>query len=272
MEIDGKKLAGEIIDALKQKPTPKKFMAVFLVGDDPASASFVRQKEKTGKTLGIDFRVYRFPDTITSDELRREVGKTALQKKCGGVVVQLPLPDGVNAQYVLNAIPREKDVDVLGERALGSFYTGRNPVTPPAVGTVECILQASSFQLSAVRAAVVGRGALVGRPVALWLMDKVAELAVFTSKTEKMEEKLKEYDLIVSGVGKAGLIKPEQLKEGAIVIDFGYDEVDGEVRGDFAVPNELKAESYKLMYTPTPGGTGPVLVAQLFKNFYILTH
>ncbi len=121
-KVDGKVLAAGIVGRLKSKPLPKKFLAAFLAGEDESSISFLKQKESTAKELGIDFRLYRFPETVTNDELRQEVGKAAAHKTCGGVIVQLPLPAHLNQYYVLNAIPKEKDVDSLSERALGAFY------------------------------------------------------------------------------------------------------------------------------------------------------
>lgn len=271
--VDGKKVAEEILGRLKRLPKPEKFLAGVLAGENAASESFLKRKEKTAKELGIDFRLYRFPADITNDELREEVGKIAAHKTCGGVVVQLPLPEQINRHYILNAIPREKDVDVLGERALGAFYTGRNPVLPPAAGVVKEILevsgvmgQGSGVDLKSLRVVVVGRGLLVGRPVALWLMSQVRELIVLGHNADLSV--LKEADLVISGVGKAGIIKPDMLKPEAGIIDFGYD--GG--KGDFD-DSALKANTYNLapsFYTPTPGGTGPILVAKLMENFYAL--
>src|SRR3989344_8775560 len=154
MIINGKKIAEEIIAELKQKPVPKRFFAVFLVGNDSTSASFVRQKEKTAKALGIDFRIYSYPKEITNDKLRKEISRVALSKRCGGALVQLPLSSHLNRHYILNVIPREKDIDVLGERALGSFYAGRNLVLPPAVGVVEELLSIVKCQTSNVKIAI----------------------------------------------------------------------------------------------------------------------
>ncbi len=140
-KISGIEIAKKIIDELKSKPKPEKILAVVLVGQNPASISFVKQKEKIAKELGVDFRIYNFPEEIKNDDLRKEAGKIALLKKVGGVIVQLPLPAHLNPQYVLNIIPREKDIDVLGERALGAFYAGRNIVLPPSVGVVIEIIE-----------------------------------------------------------------------------------------------------------------------------------
>ncbi len=259
MIIDGKKIANEILGRLKSLPKPTRFLAAVLVGDDASSVSFLKQKEKTAKELGVDFRLYKFQEDISKDDLRKEVGKISAHKTCGGVLVQLPLPNKLDAQYALNAVPCEKDVDVLGERAIGAFYADRNPVLPPAVGTVEMILSTLHFQLSTSRVAVVGRGLLVGKPIAVWLMNKAKELVVFGRNGDLGV--LKNADLVITGVGKAGLMKPDMLKPGAGVIDFGYD--GG--KGDFD-PTGFEGG----WHTPTPGGTGPILVAKLFENFYAL--
>ena len=268
-KIDGRKIADGIIERLKADSVPDKIFAAVLVGENPVLTSFLKQKEKVAKELGVDFRIYRFPAEIKNDDLRKEVGKIALLKKVGGVIVQLPLPEHLNKHYILNVIPREKDVDVLGERALGAFYAGRNPVLPPSVGVVEEILKSYDLNLKSLKVAVVGAGFLIGKPIAIWLMDKVKELSVFKKGSDLSG--LKNFDLVISGVGQAGLIKPEMIKQDAGVIDFGYS-VDGEgkIRGDF--DTQLPITNYQLLrfYTPTPNGTGPILISKLFENFYKL--
>jgi len=263
MIIDGRKIASGILERLKAQPKPQKFLAVILVGEEPSSLSFIKQKEKVAKELGADLRLYKLAPEIEQDELRDEVRKIAEHKTCGGIIVQLPLPERINAQYVLNAIPREKDVDVLGERALGAFYAGRNPVLPPAVGVTEEITKISNFQLPISNVAVVGLGPLVGKPISMWLMRKVKGLHLMNSKSDLSP--LKNVDLVISGVGKAGLIESRTLKPGAGVIDFGYDQN----KGDFD-PSTSSGQAQPAWYTPTPGGTGPILVAKVFENFYKL--
>ena len=275
--IDGKKIAQKIIDELKKQPKPEKIFAAVLVGDNPQSKSFLKQKEKVAKELGIDFRMYEFPAKLKNDDLRKEVGKIALLKRVGGVIIQLPLPEHINRHYILNVILREKDVDVLGERALGAFYNNRNIILPPAVGVVDEIVSSMKYQVSSAKVAVVGRGFLVGKPIAIWLTDKVKELGVFGRESDLTPPAggLKNYDLIISGVGQAGLIKPEMLKDGAGVIDFGYSiNENGKISGDLDA-NLIQNSKFKIQnsswYTPTPGGTGPILVAKIFENFYKLT-
>ena len=288
--IDGKAIAENILNKLKAQPMPKKFLGAVLVGDDKSSISFLKQKEKAAKELGVDFRLYQFPREIKNDELRREVGKIAAHKTCGGVIIQLPLPEQLNQYYILNAIPKEKDIDVLSERALGAFYAGRSEVLPPAVGTVEKIVENCQLKIENYSVAIVGLGLLVGRPVANWIMRRAKETILLRSVSDLTF--LKQADLVITGVGSAGLITPEMLKDGAAVIDFGYGVLDGKYSGDLdtrplqiencssadlsaeilmKAETLMKADKVKInFYTPTPGGTGPILVAKLFENFYKL--
>jgi methylenetetrahydrofolate dehydrogenase (NADP+)/methenyltetrahydrofolate cyclohydrolase len=268
MIVDGRKIAEGIVDGLQKRSRPKKFLAAVLVGENPESVSFLKQKEQTAKELGVDFRLYQFENSINQDQLRREILKIASHKTCGGVIVQLPLPPHLNKHYVLNVIPREKDIDVLGERALGAFYNGRNPVLPPAVGVVEKILQITNFKLQDAKVAVVGLGFLVGKPIALWLVGKAREIYLLDQGGDFGN--LKKADLVISGVGKPNLIEPAMLKGGAGLIDFGYSFAEGKICGDFNT--KLPTADYQLLrfFTETPGGTGPILVAQLFENFYKL--
>ncbi len=270
--IDGQKIAQEILKELKikfQKLPPKIFAAV-IVGEDPANLTFLNQKQKFAKELDIDFRIYKFASDITNDKLRKEIVRISKSSRVGGIIIQLPLPAHLNRQAILNAVGKEKDVDCLSERSLGGFYTDRW-ILPPAVGTVKKILETIKFNLEDKKVAVVGAaGFLVGRPISIWLINKVAELYLLDKYTEDLTKGLKATDLVITGVGKAGLIKPEMLKEGAGIIDFGCSFVDGKIRGDFDFGPSANSDLRLAFYTPTPGGTGPILVAQIFSNFYTL--
>ncbi len=279
MIIDGKQIANDILNRLLELPKPKKFLAAVLVGGDPASISFLKQKENAAKRIGVDFRLYRFPEEIKSDALRREVGAIAAHKTCGGVIVQLPLPDHLNRYSVLNAIPPEKDVDVLGGRALGAFYAGQGKALPPAVGVIALICETQKYDLAAHSAAIVGLGFLIGRPIAHWIMRRAKETVLLRSTSDL--SLLKYADLVIIGTGRAGLITPAMLKSGAAVIDFGYarrqtpvdgcHEETGMLSGDFDYARlPVDGGQSPVFYTPTPGGTGPVLVAKLMENFYKL--
>lgn len=269
MIIDGKSIAENILARLRDKKT-KKFFAAFLVGENPASVSFLKQKEKIARSLNIDIRIYKFEENITQDKLRKEILKIAKHKTCGGVIVQLPLPAHINAQYVMNVIPKEKDIDVLGERALGAFYAGRNIVSPPAVGVVEEILKNQNIVLNEKKVGVVGLGNLVGKPIATWLRGNVSDLYLFDKGSDY--SLLKNADIAILGTGQLHLISRSMLKEKVLVIDFGYGMKDGKICGDFdALPlTTNNKQQTTIFYTPTPGGTGPILVAKLFENFFTL--
>jgi methylenetetrahydrofolate dehydrogenase (NADP+)/methenyltetrahydrofolate cyclohydrolase len=267
MVIDGKEIAGKILERLKARAKPDRFFGAVLVGEDPASVNFLKQKERVAKDLGIEFRLYSLASNITTDELRHEIGRLAGPTTCGGFIVQLPLPGSVNRHYALNAIPKEKDVDLLSEGALGGFYTERSKVVPPSVGTVEEILKSEQRNLRDLTVVMVGAGFLIGKPVGFWLQNKIAELIVLDASVKNVPEKLRDADIVISGAGSANLFGAKHLKEGATVIDFGFNRIDEKTVGDF---DPTGAEEKNIHYTKTPGGTGPVLVAKLFENFYKL--
>jgi methylenetetrahydrofolate dehydrogenase (NADP+)/methenyltetrahydrofolate cyclohydrolase len=264
MIIDGKKIAEEILRELKIFPKTKKFLAVFSVAPDEATKKFLNQKKKIADELGVDFRLYEFEASIKQDTLRREVYTIASHTTCGGVVVQLPLPKTINAQYVLNVIPENKDVDVLGRRARELFERGKNKVLPPAVSVVERILKIQKLKIKNLNVAIVGLGNLIGKPVSIYFKDKCKEL-ILLDKGDNFTM-LKKANVIVCGAGDAGVINTEMIKENVLMIDFGYGTKDGKIMGDFDALNI----SESITYTPTPGGTGPILVAELFSNFFTL--
>jgi len=256
------------MERLKRLPKPDKFFGAALVGKDPASVNFLKQKEKVARELGLEFRLYELPPGITTDGLRAEIGRLAGPKNCGGFIVQLPLPEKINRHYALNAIPKEKDVDFLSEAALGAFYTGRSAAVPPSAGTVEEILKLEHRNLRDLTVVMVGAGFLIGKPVGFWLQNRVAELVVLDATVKDVQARLHEADIVISGVGKPGLFSAKHLKDGAIVIDFGFGhDENGKIAGDF---DSAGADAKNIHYTKTPGGTGPILVAKLFENLYKL--
>jgi methylenetetrahydrofolate dehydrogenase (NADP+)/methenyltetrahydrofolate cyclohydrolase len=271
IKIDGKKISQRVLDDLKQKPKIKNFLAAFLVGSSPASESFVKQKEKIAKELEVDFRIYRLEDSLSNDQLKDKMSQVISSKLCGGAILQLPLPSGSNPSYVLNAIPPEKDIDLLSERSLGSFYNGRSKILPPSVIVVQEVLKDAGIKIDDLnKVAVVGQGILVGKPITAWFLGKVSEVSALDKGNDLSA--LKDVDVAVLGTGSRGLINASMLKKGAGVIDFGYGiDSDGKTGGDFDENSITQmSDDYLSFYTPTPGGTGPILVACLFRNFYDL--
>ncbi|MBI3046124.1 MAG: bifunctional 5,10-methylenetetrahydrofolate dehydrogenase/5,10-methenyltetrahydrofolate cyclohydrolase [Candidatus Harrisonbacteria bacterium] len=275
MVIDGKKLASDIISDLKKLSKPNKILAAILVGSTGSpqaaqSKSFLRQKELMAKELGIVFELFQFGDEILEEDLISEIKKIGADPEIGGLIVQLPLPPHFNRDTVLAAINPKQDIDALTPES-------QKFVSPLPVEVVKDILQTRDYELKTKVIAVVGRGFLVGKPMADWLRGKCKELIIFHSKSDL--SKIREADLVITAVGKGGLIKPEMLKPGAGVIDFGYSLCDETCNMKHEtdtkkIHGDLDVSSFKLhdlsFYTPTPGGTGPILVAEIFKNFYKL--
>jgi len=269
--VNGRKIADDILRRLEKKTTPRKTFGILLIGDDQSSLEVIRMKIKIAKRLGIQTDFTRLPHTATFRTVQKTITKILSTKNNGGLLLQLPLPKGLDRAKVLALIPSDKDMDVIGEEGLKLFHQDKNPLAPPAVGTVQEILKKERFPLEKKTVAVVGLGLLVGRPIANWLKGRAKHLALYDAKRKFTS--LKDADLVVSGVGHGGLIKPTYLKKGVGIIDFGNDFRSGHLRGDFdAELLETKPELKKRIgfYTPTPGGTGPIVIAKLFENFYKL--
>ncbi len=256
MLIDGRAIAWDILSDLKKKPAPGKTLAAILVGAHTASVSFLKQKEKTAAELGVRFILNPFPASVSEQQLEGEMLRLAYDRGVGGIILQLPLPPGFNRDRLIKLIPKEKDVD--GLNGLG--------VLPPAAGALEEILKNLRFSMEGKRAVVVGRGVLVGVPIAAWLTQAGAHLTV-TDRDDLDRVTIHSADLIVSGVGVPGIISADLVRPGAVVVDFGSGLKDGKIRGDVEYEEVSRRGA---VVTPTPGGTGPIVVAKLFENFYRL--
>jgi len=259
MIIDGLKISSEILAELKKQPKPNKSLVAILVGANPASVSFLRQKEKAAKNLGVDFKILNFQENISENGLITEIKRLNSDQKNGGIIIQLPLPASISTGAVIKAIDSRKDVDNL---------KGDNLVPAPAVLVVQEVLKHLKFFVKGKKSVVIGRGLLVGAPLVQWFETQGAQVAVL--HTGAFDKKaLLEADLIISGDGQPNLIKGPMFKSGAILIDFGIDFENGKLTGDL---DFASCEAKAAFITPTPGGTGPILVAKLFENFYRLTN
>lgn len=273
LKIDGAVIAQNIIHKLKQSPRPKKILAAVLVGSDHASLTFVRRKSRVARELGIAFDFFQFSATDTEDEVAERIRGLSHDERVGGIVLQLPLPARFDRDALIATIAIRKDVDNV---------TGHAVVESPAVGAVKEIL-AEAARLRSVKfksldgltVAVVGRGFLVGAPISKWLERESASVSPFTFKTADIDTEdipgfVADADLIITGVGKAGLIDPRWLKDGAGIIDFGFPPDFNEKTSPDPDSCDVQTLNHLAFYTPTPGGTGPILVAKLFENFYSL--
>ena len=265
MIIDGKQLAKEVLVELKQEIEDKKLqlaMAAVLVGDDPEFKKFVDLKGKVAEAAGVNFTVYKFPEDIETEELKKNLKE--IVEWSDGVLVELPLPKHIDQQAVLNCVPVEKDVDVLSEDAQKLFYDNKSKINPPAVEALKIVLDKNNIKLKNKTVAVFGYGVLIGKPIAHWMELGGADVKVIRSKTQNPAEISKEADIIVSGVGKPGLITDIMVQDGAMIVDFGYGKnADGKMMGDVDFNSVLPKVS---LITPVPGGVGPILIAAVLKN------
>ena len=268
--LDGKKLAQKILGALRQEIAESKKtlrLAAIVVGENAVVNKFVEQKKKAACSVGIEVRVFPFPAAITTNELRKRLAEIVHETRNTGVIVQLPLPSHINKQYILNAVVPEKDVDVLSGRAIGNVVVGKWPILPPVAGAIKAFFEEYGIAYQKKRIVVVGKGSLVGRPVALWLLGEEGTVSVLDKETEAPGAVLAQADIIISGIGKPGFITGEMVKKGAVVVDAGTSESEGKVVGDVDFDSVAPKASY---ITPVPGGIGPLTVAILLQNVLTL--
>jgi len=270
MIINGKKIAQKILDDLEKEikniDKPLRLAAV-LVGDSEDLMKFLELKQKAAAGIGIDFRIYKFPENISSNKLREELNKIVKLKKNDGVIIELPLPRHLNTQYLLNVIPEEKDVDVLSQKSQGSFFVNRSKVLPPSVEAVKQIFDEYQIDLKGKHAIIFGYGLLVGKPISHWLLNQGATVSIINEFAKSPERISKQADIIISGVGKPELIKKDMVKEKAIVIDFGYNKEGVKILGDVDFQKIVDKVS---LITPVPGGVGPIVVASVLRNLVVL--
>lgn len=258
--IDGNKIAEDILKRLHKQSTPTKELAAVLVGDDAASVSFLKQKQRAAESLGVKFKLYQFPAETKQHLLIERIKAMSTDDAIGGIIVQLPLPPHFDRVAVLNAIGIEKDVDLLNGEAA--------KILAPAAGALDEILRSINFDPKEKQAVVIGSGLLIGRPITNWLMRQAKSLTI-VNRGGYDAAVIRTADLVVTGAGVPRLIRGEHLKQGAVVVDFGYgrDEAD-QLAGDVDLKSVQKVAAF---VTPTPGGTGPIVVAMLIKNFYTLS-
>ncbi|MDP4010278.1 MAG: bifunctional 5,10-methylenetetrahydrofolate dehydrogenase/5,10-methenyltetrahydrofolate cyclohydrolase [Candidatus Spechtbacteria bacterium] len=263
--LDGKKLSEKILSELKEEVKkinkPIK-LGVILVGDNEVSQKFIERKKKVGEDLGVEVKLYKYKADITTKALREQIGVICRTPNMGGVIVQLPLPEHINTQNVLDAILPEKDVDVLGYKALGKFYANKSRVAPPTASGIVKLLLEYNISIEGKVAAMVGYGRLVGKPTAHMLEEMGATVIAINKDTKNKTELVKMADIVVIGTGEPGSVTKDMIKKGAVVIDAGITFKDGKIAGDAA--EDVKEVAGFI--TPVPGGVGPMTVAMLLYN------
>lgn len=268
--IDGKALAETVkqeaaqqVAALKEQGiTP--CLAVVLVGEDPASQVYVRGKINDCAQCGIESRSIRLPETTTQAELLAQVKLLAEDPAVHGILVQLPLPAGIDEKAVIDAIPPEKDVDGFSPVNVGRMQIGEPCYLPCTPAGCIRMIESTGVSIAGKQAVVVGRSNIVGKPAAMLLLAKDATVTVCHSKTRNLKELCAAADILVAAVGRAGFVTGDMVKTGAVVIDVGINRgADGKLHGDvdFAAAAEKAA-----WITPVPGGVGPMTRAMLMLN------
>ncbi len=269
--IDGKGFSKKVQQQVKEEHEQLKHktgktagLAVIIVGDNPASQVYVRNKTKACENVGFYSETIELPASISEDELVKEVQKLNENEKIDGILVQLPLPNHINEMKVINTISPEKDVDGFHSLNVGKMMlgddTGFLPCTP--YGIMQ-LLEEYKVDVVGKDVVIVGRSNIVGKPMALILIEKGATVKVCNSKTKDLSDKIQRADIVIVAVGVPKLVKAKDVKEGAIVIDVGINRVDGKLCGDVDYDEVIEKAS---LITPVPGGVGPMTIASLITN------
>ncbi len=267
--IDGKSIAKELRESLaprvaalkEQGITPG--LTVIVVGDDPASAIYVRNKERACVKLGMNSQVLRFPAETTQEEILNTVRLLNQDDSVHGILVQLPLPRHIDEQAVLRAIDPDKDVDGFHAMNAGRLMNGEPGFVACTPKGVMRLLEVSGVELDGKNAVVVGRSNIVGKPMALLLLQKNCTVTIAHSHTKDLAAVTRSADILVVAVGRAGFITGDMIKPGAAVMDVGINRVDGKVVGDVDFESAKEVAS---CITPVPGGVGAMTIAMLMEN------
>ncbi|MBI2092108.1 MAG: bifunctional methylenetetrahydrofolate dehydrogenase/methenyltetrahydrofolate cyclohydrolase FolD [Deltaproteobacteria bacterium] len=265
--IDGKEIARKIRAEIKSKIASKKNapgLAVVIVGNDPASLIYVKNKKAACEEVGIKSFEYNLPENTKEDELLSIIGKLNSDKNIHGILVQLPLPKHMDSQKIISAIGPEKDVDGFNPVNAGRLFSGQpglRPCTP--LGIME-LINSTGVTLTGANAVVIGRSNTVGKPIAVMLLEKHATVTICHSKTLDIANIVRRADIVVAALGKPEFIKGDWIKKGAVVIDVGINRLDSKkIAGDVDFAAASKNAAW---ITPVPGGVGPMTIAMLLKN------
>jgi tetrahydrofolate dehydrogenase/cyclohydrolase, NAD(P)-binding domain protein len=273
VKIDGKAFSQVILEKireehnqLKEKYGKQAGLAVVIVGNNPASQVYVRNKMKACENVGFYSENIELDENISEEELLQKIDKLNKNDRINGILVQLPLPSHINELKIIDSISPEKDVDGFHVANIGKMVigdeTGFLSCTP--YGIMQ-LLEEYKIEIAGKDAVIIGRSNIVGKPMALMLIQKGATVQVCNSRTKDLRKKLNDADIIIVAAGVPKLLKKEDVKEGAVVIDVGINRVDGKICGDVDYEEVVERASY---ITPVPGGVGPMTIASLIKNTF----
>lgn len=266
--LDGKKTSEKRLEILKEEIRGANLhphLATIIVGNDPASQMYVRMKHKACEQVGIGSVGVDLPPEATTQTVVNRVRALNRDGTIDGILVQLPLPKQVDTERVIGAIDPAKDVDGYHPENMGHLFLGKPRFASCTPMGIMTLLQEYQIPIAGQRAVIAGRSIDVGRPMAALLLNADATVTICHSKTKDIAEELKRADILISAVGKAHFIKPEMVKEGAVVIDVGINQLDGKLVGDvdFEAVRDIASA-----ITPVPGGVGPMTIATLMENTF----
>ncbi len=265
--LDGKKLRDKLLDNLKlkvDKLSTKPVLVVILIGDNPASKIYVNNKKKMAEKVGIISEVINYPSNISEKELLEKIEELNNDEKVTAILVQLPLPEHISKENVMNKIKPEKDVDGFTPYNFGKLFSGEVPTVYPCTPKgILLLLDEYGIELEGKHAVVVGRSNIVGRPLSQMLLNRNATVTVCHSHTKNLAQITKTADVVVSAVGK-NIIEGKMLKPGCVIVDVGiFKDENGKTRGDVDFKSASEIASY---ISPVPGGVGPMTIASLMIN------
>ncbi|MFD1360661.1 bifunctional methylenetetrahydrofolate dehydrogenase/methenyltetrahydrofolate cyclohydrolase FolD [Lentibacillus salinarum] len=268
--IDGKALAQKLREDMTEEVSQLKaegimpHLTVIIVGDDPASKTYVNGKKKATHQTGISSDVIEMAASVSEHELLEKITELNQDKTVHGILVQLPLPEHINEQKVIQAISPDKDVDGFHPVSIGKMMTGQDTFLPCTPYGIITMLQSYNIQIEGKHAVVMGRSHIVGKPVGQLLLNEHATVTYCHSKTTNLTEFTGNADILITAVGKPNVIKQEHIKEGAVIIDVGINRLDdGTLTGDVDFPSAAEKASY---ITPVPKGVGPMTITMLLNN------
>lgn len=257
-EVIQRKIAEEV-SRIKEDIT----LAIFMVGNNPASQIYVHNKEKACELVGIKARIYKFDENISQKEIVKVIDECNQDVNVTGIMVQLPLPSHLDKDTILDRIDPKKDVDGLNVVNQGKLFNSRPAIEPATAKGIITLLKNNNVDIAGKNAVVVGRSLLVGRPVAMLLMKENATVTICHSKTANLKEITKRADILVVATGKPKMITEEMVKRDAVVVDVGINRVAGKLCGDVDFENVQNVAS---LITPVPKGVGPMTIATLLQN------
>ncbi|HCJ4662772.1 TPA: bifunctional methylenetetrahydrofolate dehydrogenase/methenyltetrahydrofolate cyclohydrolase FolD [Listeria innocua] len=268
--IDGKKLAKEIQEKVTSevaelvKQGKKPGLAVVLVGDNQASRTYVRNKQKRTEEAGMKSVLIELPETVTEEKLLKVVEELNEDNTIHGILVQLPLPKHISEEKVIDAISFDKDVDGFHPVNVGNLFIGKDSFVPCTPAGIIELIKSTGTQIEGKRAVVIGRSNIVGKPVAQLLLNENATVTIAHSRTKDLPQVAKEADILVVATGLAKFVKKEYIKPGAIVIDVGMDrDENNKLCGDVDFDDVKEQAGF---ITPVPGGVGPMTIIMLLAN------